>query len=112
MAKKQGINKMGSWAFLIGLLLAVIFAIIGELSNTLMIVLIVVGLIVGFFNVSGEEVSHFLMSGVVLIIASALGGQALSTITVVGRVFDALLFIFTPATVIVAVKNVFTMAKE
>ena len=111
MAKKSG-NTLGSWAFLIGLILAVLFAVFGTLSYTIIVILVFIGIIVGLFNITDNETTPFLMSGVVLIIASSLGGQALSAVGIFGRIFDALLLIFTPATIIVAIKNVFGMAKN
>ncbi len=111
MAKKSG-NKLGSWAFLIGLILAVLFALFGTLTYSVVVVLVLLGLIVGLFNISDNETTPFLMSGAVLIIASSLGGRAVSVIGVFDRIFNALLLIFTPATIIVAVKNVFSMARN
>lgn len=111
MAKKGG-NRLGSWAFLIGLILAVLFALFGTLSYTVVVILVLIGLLVGLFNISDDETTPFLMSGVILIIASSLGGRAVSVIGVFDRIFNALLLIFTPATVIVAVKNVFGLARR
>ncbi|HLC78711.1 MAG TPA: hypothetical protein VJH92_06315 [Candidatus Nanoarchaeia archaeon] len=111
MAKKDT-NKIGSWAFLIGLILAILFALFGTLTYTVVVILVLVGIIVGLFNISDEETGPFLMSGVVLIIASSLGGRAVSVIDVFDRIFNALLLIFTPATIIVAIKNVFGLAKR
>ena len=77
-----------------------------------MISLVVIGLIVGLLNIADKEVAPFLMSGVVLIIASALGGSIMSDVPYVGAVLDALLAVFVPATVIVAIKNVFSLARN
>jgi uncharacterized membrane protein len=113
MAKKSsGGRSMGAWAFLIGVILAVIFGFMGELSSTLVWILVVIGLIVGFMNVSEREVSSFLMSGAVLIIASAFGGSALTVIPAADRIVGALMVIFVPAVIVVAVKHVFVMAKD
>jgi len=54
----------------------------------------------------------FLMSGVVLIIASALGSNLMSGVPYIGTILDAILAIFVPATVIVAIKNVFSLARS
>ena len=117
MAKKGGMESVGKWAFFIGMLLAVILGLFGSalgtgLSETGILVLAIIGLIVGLFNVADKEVTPFLMSGVVLIIASALGGSIMGDIPYVGSVLDALLAVFVPATVIVAVKNVFSLARN
>ena len=73
---------------------------------------VIVGIIVGLLNVGNREVTPFLMSGAVLIIASALGGNLMGNLQYVGSILDALLVIFVPATVIVAVKNVFSLARN
>ena len=111
MAKNKG-NLIGSWAFLIGVILAVVLGALGSLSTVMLTVLVVIGLIVGLLNVADEEASPFLMSGVVLIIASALGQDVTSVIPRINGILNALLLIFVPATIIVAIKNVFSIARR
>lgn len=117
MVKKRGIDILGKWAFLVGMLLAVILGLFGSalgagLSETGILILVIIGLIVGLLNVGDKEVTPFLISGAVLIIASALGGSLMSDIAFVGSVLDALLAVFVPATVVVAIKNVFSLARD
>ncbi len=112
MAKTRSMDVLGKWAFLVGVLLAVVLGVLGPVTGTWAMVLVVVGIIVGLLNVADREVMPFLMSGAVLIIASALGGNLMGNVPYVGSVLDALLAIFVPATVIVAVKNVFSLAKN
>lgn len=105
-------NFIGSWAFLIGVVLAVVFGLVGSVGGAWTIVLIFIGLLVGILNVTDKETMPFLMSGTVLIIASALGGSVFSDVQTLSNVLNALLIIFIPATVIVAIKNVFILAKD
>jgi len=112
MAKTKGMNVVGKWAFLIGVILAVVLGLFDPIMGNWAIVLVVIGLIVGLLNVTDKEVAPFLMSGAVLIIASALGGSLMSDMPYVGAVLDALLAVFVPATVIVAIKNVFSLARN
>ena len=112
MAKTKGMDVVGKWAFLVGVLLAVVLGVLGPVAGTWAIVLVVVGLVVGLLNIADKEVMPFLMSGAVLIIASALGGSVMNGVPYVGSILDALLAIFVPATVIVAVKNVFSLARN
>ncbi|MGC9310015.1 MAG: hypothetical protein ACP5D2_04960 [Candidatus Nanoarchaeia archaeon] len=112
MPKKKQTNFIGSWAFLIGVILAVIFGIAGNIGNTVMWLLVVIGVVVGLLNVAEEEVQPFLFSGIVLIIASAFGQSVVSVSPVFNRVFDALLLIFVPSTIIVAIRNVFSIARR
>ncbi len=105
-------KSFGAWAFLIGIVLAVIFGAIGNTSDTILIVLFIIGLIVGLLNVTDKEVTPFLMAGAVLVIVSSLGGNTLSGITWIKGILDASMVIFVPATVVVAIKSVFGMAKN
>jgi len=111
MAKKTG-NVIGSWAFLVGFILAVILGLFNVVSNEWAIVLVVIGLLVGLFNIGDRETSPFLMSGTVLIIASALGQGVASVIPFLGNILYALLLIFVPATIIVAIRNVFSLSRD
>ncbi len=112
MAKgKQG-STIGRWAFLIGVILAVALGLFGKLDETWILVLVVIGLIVGLLNISAGEVSNFLMSGAVLIIASALGQGVISSSALLDGVLQSLLAIFVPATIIVAIKNAFSLARH
>jgi len=111
MAKHKD-NKLGSWSFLIGVIVAVLFGFFGQLSTTLLIVLVVIGLIVGLLNVTDEESTPFLLSGTALVIVSSLGGSVLGTVSSLAWILDALLVLFVPATIVVAIRNVFHMAKH
>jgi len=105
-------NTIGSWAFLIGVILAVIFALTGVFSDVIMWVLVIIGIIVGFLNIADEESEPFLISGAVLIIASAFGRDVVGINEWFRRILDAMLLIFVPATIIVAIRNVFTLARR
>jgi len=111
MAKKRS-NVIGGWAFLAGVVIAVIFGFLGNLSPNLAYALAVIGIVIGLLNVADEETTPFLMSGAVLIIASALGQNAVGTIPQFGSILDSLLLLFVPATIVVAVKNVFSLARN
>ena len=111
MAKSSG-NLIGCWTFLVGVILAVVFGLMGELSSTMAVVLVIIGLVIGLLNIADAEANHFLTSGAVLIIASSLGAEALGKISYVDGTLNALLTVFTPATIIVAIKNVFKLAKH
>ncbi|MEK6760511.1 MAG: hypothetical protein AABX93_01160 [Nanoarchaeota archaeon] len=112
MAKAKNLDFVGKWAFLAGVILAVGVGVMNPAGEVWTMALVAIGLVVGLLNVTGREVTSFLMSGAVLIIASALGGNVMSAIPYVGPVFQALLTIFVPATIIVAVRNVFNLARN
>ena len=108
--KRRSKARIGRWAFLVGVVLAVGFAFVGRMTPDIVAILIAIGFVVGLLSVSEEEVQPFLMSGAVLIIASAFGQNALLTFGILDRMFSALLVIFVPATIVVAIRNVFGIA--
>ncbi len=126
MNSKKVKKTIGSWAFFIGVILALSVGIFGGImgiavgENALsitMAVLLVIGLIIGLFNITEKETASFLFSGLALIIASALGSGISSLMPTQvaltwGLTLSALLAIFVPATIIVAIKHVFAYAKD
>ncbi|MAG11131.1 hypothetical protein CMI44_02365 [Candidatus Pacearchaeota archaeon] len=126
MVIKSRENSIGARAFLIGVILAVIVGIFsGSYSNPLLLTIIgILGLVVGYF-VAEKDVQTFLFASVASLIASFAGIQGLATdvalrgITVSGipitkmmiSILGALLFLFIPATIVVAIKTVFSIAK-
>ena len=118
-------NVLGAWAFLIGSILAVVvglFATIlkGSISPTILGMLSVLGLIMGYF-VSEKDVKTFLLASVSLVVVSFAGIQGLvlsaaflgiNINQLITSVMGALLFLFIPATIVVALKTVFSIAQS
>lgn len=109
---KRGLRSkgVGRWAFLIGMILALALGFVGRMTPEIVAVLVIIGIMVGFLNVNKDEIQPFLLSGVVLVFVSVFGQTALSTFAIFERMLDALLIIFIPAVIVVAVKNVFNIA--
>ncbi len=115
-------NLIGAWAFLIGIVLAVGVGVFTR-SNAdpiLLGILALLGLVVGYF-VSERDVQTFLYASVSLVIVSFAGIQGLVLDAairgvpigqIVSSVLGALLVLFVPATIIVALKTVFSIAKS
>lgn len=120
-------NKVGAWAFLIGVILALVIGLVtslisipalADLSTEIYVILALLGIIVGFMNVASKDSQTFLMAGTVLVIVSKFGMEGvtgsligLNIAGAVNTIFGALLVMFAPATVIVALKTVFGIAK-
>lgn len=122
-------NSFGAWAFLAGVILSIIIGLstssflsiskITAYSPQIYAVLVLLGLIVGFsIKVSGNDSQTFLIAGAILVIVSKFGMDSVrgSLIGIgigdtVASGFAALLALFVPATIIVALKTVFSMAK-
>ena len=110
--KSKGTSMIASWAFLIGFVLAVGLGLFGALNTTMIYILAAIGVIVGLLNVTEKEVTPFLMSGAILIIVSALGQGVMQNILYASNILDALMALFVPATIVVAVKHVFDLARD
>jgi hypothetical protein len=116
MAKevKAKTKSVGAWAFIIGVVLALILGLAGPLlagaEGLIVWLLVLIGVIVGFLNITGKESQGFLLASVSLVIVSALGQQVMPDIGV--NVLKALLTLFVPTTIIVALKLVYGMAKD
>ena len=79
----------------------------------------ILGLFVGFsINTQAKDSQTFLVAGVILVIVSKFGMESVTGSLigigigdVVTSTFSALLALFVPATIIVAIKNVFSVSK-
>ena len=116
MAKTGGM--LGKWAFLIGILLAVIVGLFGSLTSTIIAILLVIGIIVGLLNVGSKEATPFLLAVVSLILVAAFGADVLTVTYNIGgwilnpvNILKAIMALIVPATIIVALKTVFSIAK-
>jgi len=113
MAKKSRMDtgKLGAWAFLVGIILAVVFAFV-TYGTWLPWTLVVIGLVVGLLNITESEVSPFLMAGTILVIVAAFGADVMGTIMYLQNILNNIMMLFVPATIIVALKSVFTLARN
>ena len=129
MVLKARENSIGAWAFLIGVLLAVIigvgmssflpFDVITKYSPQIYAILVILGIVVGFsIQVSGKDSQTFLITGAILVVVSKFGMESVTGSLIgigigdlVVSVFGALLALFVPATIIVAIKSLFSLAK-
>ena len=115
-------KKVGHYAFIIGVILAVVLGLFaGPLSTTstwIVSLLVVLGLIVGFLNVSGKETKEFLLNATVLIIATFAGGatSTLGNVVYIGAflsgIFTAVMAFVVPATIVVALKGIWEMGQN
>lgn len=128
MVIKAKENSVGAWAFLIGVILAIVIGIATKLisipalilySPQIYAILVILGLVVGFsINVTGKNSQTFLITGAVLVVVSKFGMESVTGSLIgigigdmVSSTFAALLVLFVPATIVVAIKTVFGLAK-
>lgn len=108
----KGMGSMGGWAFIIGVVIAVLIGLFGQLNELWLGVLVVVGLIVGFLNVTSAESTDFLLAAVSLVVVAALGGNVLKSIELLSNVLNAIMALVVPATVIVSLKAIYSLARN
>jgi len=130
MGIKSKENSVGAWAFLIGVILAVVIGIsassfldidrIMKYGPQIYAILVILGIFVGFsIKVApGKDSQTFLIAGAILVIVSKFGMESVTGSLIgigigdtVSSTFSALLALFVPATIIVALKTVFSIAK-
>ena len=115
-------NLIGAYAFLVGVVLAVILGLFGksmESAGALFYsILVIIGLLVGFMNVGDKNSITFLIASLSLVIVGSLGSDPLKFVAMnnyvvssLRNVLASLLVLFVPATIIVALKTVFSLAK-
>mgnify|MGYP003968916799 CR=1 FL=1 len=122
-------NSFGAWAFLIGVILAILIGIsttsflsisnITMYSSQIYAILVLIGIFVGFFiRIEGKDSQTFLITSALLVIVSKFGMESVTGSLIgigigdtVVSTFSALLALFVPATIIVALKSVFSIAK-
>jgi hypothetical protein len=115
-------NLISAYAFLAGVVLAVIVGFFqsapSELKNIFYILLVVLGLLVGFINTGDKDSITFLLASLALVIVGGLGNNTIMFIanlspilSLLNTVLQALLVLFIPATIVVALKTVFSIAK-
>lgn len=127
MVMKSQENFVSAWIFLTGVILAVLIGIaatffipiskITVYSSPIYAVLVILGIVVGMkINVSGKDSQTFLISSAVLVIVSKFGMESVTGSLIgigvgdlVSSVFGALLVLFVPATIIVALKTLFSI---
>jgi hypothetical protein len=104
-------QKLGQWAFILGLVIA-IAAGFGLEASWFAWVLALLGLVVGFLNVTGEETHGFLLASIGLI----LSATAVRSLPYLGdmltRIMGNLTIFIAPAVLVVALKALFQTAKQ
>lgn len=120
-------QKWGSYAFLLGLVIAVIFGIVAVVAADLVsgtqgivtIILVVLGLIVGFMNIQDKHKSDFLIAAIAIaMIGSTAGGLAVLDTVLPGlglvlvNIVLGIEALVVSAALVVGIKQILALAKE
>ena len=118
-------KKIGHYSFIGGVAIAAISGIFfsgnaaaGSPQAMVGSLLVILGLIAGFLNVTGKETKEQLMVAAVLVIAAYAGGATdiLSSVEYVGKfltgIFNNMLAFVVPATIVVALKDIWALGQN
>ena len=111
-AKRSVASQIGFWAFVLGLVIALVFGIMSALGiatgaiPVIIVILIILGLVVGFLNITAKEILLFLVATIALIVVG--GVFAPLNIFAIGAMLDSILALvatlMAPAAVVAAIK--------
>jgi hypothetical protein len=111
MGKILGI--IGFWAFIIGLIIAVVCGIILPQNTAIIVVLIILGIIIGLLNINAKETMLFLVATIALIVV----GNVFAPLTMlgIGKILGSILSyvatLMAPAAIIAAIKALWAVGK-
>lgn len=109
MVLKYNLTTIGRWAFLGGLILAVLAGFV-EIPN-LLLFLFVLGLIVGFLNVTEKESTPFLIAVIALLLIGVSSLQLGQLTGIAASILNNFIAFVAAAGLIVALKQILTVAK-
>ncbi len=123
MAKSEEMmSKIGSWSFIVGLVIAVLAGVViprtHNLYAWLILVLGVLGLIVGFLNVTAKESTPFLVAAIALVVSATSFNTVLAlvpagfVVSVVQVVLGNIAVFVAPAAVLVALRAIYALASS
>ncbi len=114
-------NSLGSWAFILGVLIAILGGAFGgyvaAYGPWITLLLVILGIVVGFLNISAKEVNDFLLASIALISVGLIANLASidTVIPVLGSVLQTMVqnvsAFVAPAALVVALKAIYTMGR-
>ncbi len=110
-------HKVGHFAFVGGVLIAVVAGLLQATSTFFAFSLLLLGIVVGFLNISTKEDTHFLVATIALLVAGSADFQILNVIfnplgTVMTSLFANIKIFVAPAAIVVALKAIIKLARN
>ena len=113
-------SKLGSYAFIIGVVIAILAGIgaagiLGGLAVWVPLLLVILGLLVGYLNITDKETDKFLIAGIALVVLGTTA-QGLAVIPSIGiymaGIVEQVAIFVAPAALIVGLKSIYGLAKD
>lgn len=119
----KNMSQLGSWAFLLGLVVAILSALVSldaSTSGLVTMLLVVIGLVVGILNVTDKEVVPFLVATIAFLasvgglapLVVALGGASGFLGMFVAKMLGNIGVFVAPAAAVVAIKAIYDISKD
>ncbi len=118
-------NVLSAWALLAGVVIALTGGILlsfgGQANPFILGILLVLGILLGFFvDINEREASTFLLASLSLVIVSFAGQQGIIGIQlgelaigkIIASTLSGLLVLVVPATIVVAIRSIFLIARR
>jgi hypothetical protein len=111
--RKGILGFIGFWAFIVGLILAVVAGIFWPQNTTLIVVLIILGVIIGFLNITAKEFVLFLLAVIALVVVGNVFAPltVLSLGKILGNMLSYVAILVAPAAIIAAIKALWAVGK-
>lgn len=110
------LEEIGSYAFIAGVLIAVIASVVALDKTMVTEALVVLGLIVGLINVTEKETQPFLVAAVSMVIVAYMTRTGIETVPFVGEmmksILNGIMTFVSPAVLVVALKQIYGIAKS
>tara|TARA_Y100000310_G_C20684849_1_gene818318 strand:- start:1663 stop:2007 length:345 start_codon:yes stop_codon:yes gene_type:complete len=76
------LDVIGKWAFLIGLVIAILAALVTNVlsASTILLILFVLGLLVGLLNIDKKNITEFLVATIALLMVGSLGALSVGAL--------------------------------
>lgn len=113
-------EKIGSYAFIIGVAIAIIMGLVNafvpaEIAHWIPVVLVVLGLIVGFLNIHDAHITDFLIAAIAVSGVAMISNSFVSLPIVgmyVSAIVDYIAVLVAPAALIVGLKRIWTIGRS
>ena len=106
-------HEVAGYVFYLGVLVALVATFMPNVIPSVGLLLLVLGLATGLMNITEKETSRFLIASVALLLTSKVGWEALETVGPIVQTFlGHVAVLVAPAALIVALKAIWSMAKE
>ncbi|MEK6902761.1 MAG: hypothetical protein AABX02_04215 [archaeon] len=111
-------QKIGSWAFIIGVVIAIIAGILGSaalggVGPWIPLIFVILGILIGVLNVTDKEITTFLVAVIALLAAGGVNWALIPYVgAMLGSIFAYISALMAPAAIIVGIKAVWNLASN